>query len=119
MVCTLYADDPVSTEAYAIFGAQVDLFLGGRGLRRWADLDVTDFLHHAARSAAEAVTLCCMLSTVLPWLARADDISRAEADALLRRILEVCPQDADAETFMRNSIGTLEQRTLDIAELRH
>ena len=119
MVCTLFHDDPVSTEAYAMFGAQVDLFLGARGLRRWADLDVTEFLHHAARTASEAVTLCCMFSTLLPWLARADDLTRTEADALLRRVLEVCPRDADAEVFMRNSIGSLDQHTLNVDELRH
>lgn len=119
MVCTLFADDPVSTEAYAIFGAQIDLFLGARGHCRWADLDITEFLNHAARTPAEAVTLCCMLSTLLPWLARADDISRAEADALLRRVLEACPRDADAETFVHNSIGALERHSINAAELRH
>ena len=138
MVCTLFDADPVSNdvnheipelehrlpleqgpEAYAMFGAQVDLFLGARGLRRWADLDVTEFLHHAARTASEAVTLCCMFSTLLPWLARADDLTRTEADALLRRVLEVCPRDADAEMFMRDAIGSLDRHALNVDELRH
>jgi hypothetical protein len=119
MVCTLFADDPVSTEAYAIFGAQIDLFLGSRGLRRWADLAVMDFLRHAAHNASEAVTLCCMLSTVVPWLARSGEMSALEANAMLRRLLEVCPEDEDAEAFMCNSIDDLERARFGVAELRH
>lgn len=114
MACTLFADDPVSSKAYAVFGARVDHFLDARGLCCWSELDVAEFLYEAAGDAPEAVTLCCMLCTAIPWLVGAEDISAAQGDALMRRILEVCPEDAEAETFMRNVAASVPQSALPI-----
>ncbi len=103
MVCTLFVDDPEQMQAYAVFAARVDHYLHHHGLRDWSMLDAYQFVAHSARSRDEAITLCCMLATVLPWLVQAGDLTSLEASAICRAISEACPSDEDARVCIEAS----------------
>ena len=67
-------------------------------------------LKKGARTPPEAVTLCCMLATVLPWMARAGDVSRSQAARKCVVMLEVCGDDAAARSCITRAKDEVESQ---------
>lgn len=91
---------PDAGREYIRLARRVESFLAQRSLRGWGQLDVEAFVCSRARSMTTAIEVCRNLSAMLPHLIDSKELSIEDASELWISLLEVCPEDEEAEAYI-------------------